>query len=230
MPRLTPNEEFCPVARSLELLGERWTVHIVRDLVTGPKRFGDLERLVVGITPKWLTARLRALETAGIVERDDRHYRLTAKGEDLRPLIEELSLWSTKHDLRPPRPSETIVPEHEMWGLEVFLNRTGTRLSKPVTWLVHLDDDSVHTLRFDGERWSWQRGEAEADVVVTTTARDWAGLLAAAHAGERTGSDGYTLTGRPARVREFRRLFMLDPPDYASSHSAGRAPAGTRPG
>ena len=47
------------------MLGERWTLLIVRRLLSGPKRFGELQRLVVGITPKWLTARLRALETAG---------------------------------------------------------------------------------------------------------------------------------------------------------------------
>lgn len=209
MPRLRPNEEFCPIARSLELLGERWTLHIVRDLVTGPKRFTDLERLAVGITPKWLTARLRALEAAGVVEREGRDYRLTPKGKDLRPLLEELALWSTKHDLRPPRPGEKIVPEHEMWGLEVFLNRAGTRASKPVTWLLRLEGDVRHTLRFDGERWHWERGEADADVVLTTTARGWASLLAAAHAGASTAPAGYALDGKPARAREFRRLFNL---------------------
>lgn len=211
MPRLTPNEEFCPIARSLELLGERWTLHIVRDLVTGPKRFGELERLVVGVTPKWLTARLRALEAAGIVERDGRDYRLTPKGEDLRPLVEELALWATKHDLRPPRPDETIVPEHEMWGLEVFFNRNGLRAARPVTWLFRLTDDAPHTLRFDGERWRWERGEAEADVVLTTTARRWAALLAAAHADTSTRPRGYALEGDPGRVSEFRELFMIGP-------------------
>lgn len=209
MPRLTPNEEFCPIARSLELLGERWTLHIARDLVTGPKRFGELERLVVGVTPKWLTARLRALEAAGIVERDGREYRLTPKGEDLRPLLEELALWATKHDLRPPRPDETIVPEHEMWGLEVFLNRGGLRASAPVTWVVRLSDDASHTLRFDGERWGWERGEGAADVVLTTTARGWAALLASAHAGASTRRRGYSFEGDPKRVTEFRELFLL---------------------
>jgi DNA-binding HxlR family transcriptional regulator len=211
MPRLTPNEEFCPIARALELLGERWTLHIVRDLVTGPKRFGELERLVVGVTPKWLTARLRALEAAGVVERDGREYRLTAKGEDLRPLLEELTLWSTKHDLRPPRPGETIVPEHEMWGLEVFLNRNAPRAAAPVTWVVRLEAGPQHVLRFDGERWTWERGQAEADVILTTTARRWAALLAAAHAGTSTRPRGYALDGDPKRVHEFRDLFLIGP-------------------
>ena len=209
MPRLTPNQEFCPIARSLELLGERWTLHIVRDLVTGPKRFGELQRLVVGVTPKWLTARLRALEEAGIVERKGRLYRLTPKGEDLRPLLEELSLWATKHDLRPPRRDETVLPEHEMWGLEVFLNRNALRASQPVTWVVRLTDDVPHTLRFDGERWTWERGEAAADVVLTTTGRRWAALLAAAHAGTSTRPRGYRFDGEPDRVAEFRELFFI---------------------
>ena len=104
MPKLTPNQEYCSIARALELLGERWTLLIVRDLLSGPKRFGEMQRLVVGVTPKWLTARLRALESAGVVERHDRLYRLTPRGQQLRPTLEELLIWSTTHDARSPRP------------------------------------------------------------------------------------------------------------------------------
>ena len=63
-------QHFCPAARALELIGEKWSLLIVRDLLAGPRRFGDLRRSVMAITPKWLSARLRALEEDGIVERE----------------------------------------------------------------------------------------------------------------------------------------------------------------
>ena len=206
MPRLTANREYCSIARALELLGERWTLHIVRDLLSGPKRFGDLERLVVGVTPKWLTARLRALETAGLVVREGRLYRLTDEGEALRPVLEELLVWSTLHDSRPPRPGETIVPEHDMWSLEVMLNRLGLKVDGPVRWAIRLRDDGSHVLAFDGERWRWLAGKDDGDVVVSTTARRWATLLFSVQAGERSPRADFELSGDPGRVAEFCRL------------------------
>lgn len=210
MPRLTANREYCSIARALELLGERWTLHIVRDLLSGPKRFGELERLVVGITPKWLTARLRALQAGGLVAKEDRLYRLTTEGEALRPVLEELLVWSTAHDARPPRRGETIVPEHDMWSLEVLLNRLQPPLAGPVRWAIRLEDDRGHVLAFDGERWRWLPGEDDGDVVVTTTTRRWSTLLFAIQAGEPSPPSDFDLSGDPARVEEFRRLARIE--------------------
>jgi DNA-binding HxlR family transcriptional regulator len=61
-------QHFCPAARALEVIGGKWSLLIVRDLLAGPRRFSDLRRSLAGITPKWLSARLRALETDGVVE------------------------------------------------------------------------------------------------------------------------------------------------------------------
>jgi DNA-binding HxlR family transcriptional regulator len=209
VPKLTPNQEYCSIARALELLGERWTLLIVRDLLSGPKRFGELERLVVGVTPKWLTARLRALEGAGVVERDGRLYRLTPRGQQLRPTLEELLIWSTTHDARPPRPGETIVPEHDMWSLEVFLNRLRPRIGGPVRWAVHLKGAGDHVLESDGTQWRWIAGESDGDVVITTTARRWATLLFNLQDGNASAADDFTITGDPDRVREFKALARI---------------------
>jgi len=206
VPKLTPNQEYCSIARALELLGERWTLLIVRDLLSGPKRFGELERLVVGVTPKWLTARLRALESAGVVERDNRLYRLTPRGQQLRPTLEELLVWSTAYDARPPRPGETIVEEHDMWSLEVFLNRIRPAVAGPVTWAIHLKDGGKHAFQLDGTQWRWLAGCAEGDVVVTTTARRWATLLFHLQAGRASAAADFTISGDPDRVREFKAL------------------------
>jgi DNA-binding HxlR family transcriptional regulator len=209
VPKLTPNQEYCSIARALELLGERWTLLIVRDLLSGPKRFGDLQRLVVGITPKWLTARLRALESAGVVERNGRLYRLTSRGEQLRPTLEELLIWSTTHDARAPRVGETIVPEHDMWSLEVFLNRIRPTVDGPVTWAVHLKDADDHAFKTDGTQWRWLAGHSSGDVVITTTARRWATLLFNLHVGRDSDTDHFTITGDPDRVREFKVLARI---------------------
>jgi DNA-binding HxlR family transcriptional regulator len=209
MPKLTPNQEYCSIARALELLGERWTLLIVRDLLSGPKRFGELQRLVVGVTPKWLTARLRALENAGVVERDGRLYRLTPQGQQLRPTLEELLIWSTTHDARPPRPGETIVPEHDMWSMEVFLNRLRPAVAGPVRWAIHLKDGGQHVLETDGNDWRWLAGESTGDVVVTTTSRRWATLLFNLADGSESAAESFTITGDPDRVREFKELARI---------------------
>src|SRR5438094_10409003 len=83
---------FCPAARALETIGERWSLLVVRDLLAGPRRFSELRRSLATITPKWLSARLRTLEADGIVTRDvavkrEVRYRLTPKGEALEPVF-----------------------------------------------------------------------------------------------------------------------------------------------
>src|SRR5437667_8853153 len=88
-------QHFCPAARALEVIGEKWSLLIVRDLLAGPRRFNDLGRTLTAITPKWLSLRLREMEEAGIVAREATHprevwYRLTPKGQALAPVVEEL--------------------------------------------------------------------------------------------------------------------------------------------
>ena len=90
-------DHFCLVARSLERVGERWTLLVVRDLLTGPKRFTDLMDRLGGITPKTLSQRLRELEEAELVAADrapgrrEVFYRLTAAGR--KQLAAEESQW-----------------------------------------------------------------------------------------------------------------------------------------
>jgi DNA-binding HxlR family transcriptional regulator len=86
-------QNFCPAARALETIGEKWSLLIVRDLLGGPRRFSDLRRSVATITPKWLSARLRALEADGIVTREvagerEVWYHLTPKGQALESVFD----------------------------------------------------------------------------------------------------------------------------------------------
>jgi DNA-binding HxlR family transcriptional regulator len=104
-----PLDLRCPVARSLDIVGERWTMLIVRDLMLeGPRRFQDLQRNLRGVSPNTLSARLKTLEDAGVVERRfyDQHppraeYVLTEKGEALRPALKALREWGERYAPRP---------------------------------------------------------------------------------------------------------------------------------
>lgn len=94
----------CPVAATLELVGDRWTLLIVRDLLRGRKRFNELRMSVDGIPPAVLAARLRALEGAGVVDRrpyQDRpvryEYRLTPKGHALGVVVGALADWGQRY-------------------------------------------------------------------------------------------------------------------------------------
>src|SRR6478672_12841534 len=91
------NSSCCSVAACAEILGAKWTAVLVHDLSEGPRRFTELEHSCKGISPRTLSERLRALETEGILVRRSYaespprvEYELTAKGEGLLPIIEEM--------------------------------------------------------------------------------------------------------------------------------------------
>lgn len=108
----TAYDKFCPVARTLDIIGERWTILLLRDLLLqGPRRFQDFEDSLVGIGPNTLSARLKRLEEHGIVERRfyEQHppraeYLLTDKGRQLGPVLKALLDWGRKHTAAPAPP------------------------------------------------------------------------------------------------------------------------------
>jgi DNA-binding HxlR family transcriptional regulator len=99
-----PNRH-CPVARALDVVGDRWTMLILRDLVVdGPRKFSDLEQSLAGISPNTLSGRLKALEENGIVERRfyENHppraeYVITGRGRELRPILKTLREWGERN-------------------------------------------------------------------------------------------------------------------------------------
>jgi DNA-binding HxlR family transcriptional regulator len=92
--------QFCPVAKATELLDERWTLLIVRELVTGSRHFNELHRGVPRISPALLSKRLHHLTRAGIVERrpdgNRVEYVLTLAGRELQPVVEALGTWGVR--------------------------------------------------------------------------------------------------------------------------------------
>jgi DNA-binding HxlR family transcriptional regulator len=95
----------CPVARTLSIIGERWTILILRDLFReGARRFQDFERSLPGLSPNTLSARLKSLEEHGIIGRrfyaehpPRAEYLLTEKGRTLGPILKALLDWGQKH-------------------------------------------------------------------------------------------------------------------------------------
>lgn len=87
-----------PVARSLEVVGDRWTLLLIRELLVGPASYTELTRRLVGIPTNLLADRLRLLEEEQILDRDARRaYRLTGKGRDLAPALAGLAAWGLRH-------------------------------------------------------------------------------------------------------------------------------------
>ena len=100
-----PYDMRCPIARTLDIIGERWTILILRDLLLeGPRKFQDFQQSLAGISPNTLSARLKRHEESGVVERRfyEQHppraeYLLTAKGRALGPVLKALLDWGRAH-------------------------------------------------------------------------------------------------------------------------------------
>ncbi len=157
-------EQYCPVAHALDLVGDRWALLVVRELMHGPKRYTDLVDGLPGIGTNILAARLRDLEQAGVVARRtlpppaaSKVYDLTDYGRGLRPVIRELALWGAR-SLGPPTPESGLFDGWVANSLDIVLaprapaGRFEFRVGGEVASLV------------DGEAW---RGPVDdPDVVV----------------------------------------------------------------
>ena len=99
--------QLCAVSRALDLLGERWTLLIVRELLFGPRRFGELLEALPGIGPNLLSARMKALRDAGVAQRLAMRgggvgYELTDAGRALDDVLQDLARWQLRWAARPP--------------------------------------------------------------------------------------------------------------------------------
>ena len=210
-------QHFCPVAQSLERLGDRWSFLIVRDLMRGPQRFTDLQRYLAGITPKRLTVNLRTLESEGIVERERESgrrevwYRLTAKGQGLVPVIKALADWGIEYNLRVPLPGETVYPEHTMGALSFYLNQHGLRLPQPVKWTMYFGARSVFTISFDGQQWSVEPTDIpDADVRIETTPQTWAAFVLSRPEERQQLLSAMRISGEQPRVNELLAINWIE--------------------
>ena len=199
-------DHFCLVARALERVGDRWSLLVIRDLLTGAKRFTDLMDRLGGITPKTLSQRLSELQDAGIVIADrepgrrEVWYSLTPAGADLGPVIDGLNWWGLRHAWRWPQPGEPLHAEHLLSSVTQAIDLT-TDDHQPARWHFRIDG-ADYLAESDGHHWSLttEAPAAPADVTITATTQALTALIFA-------GSDAdLGITGKPRAVERFRRL------------------------
>ena len=211
--------QYCPVAKAAEVLGERWTLLIVRDLITGAHRFTDLQRGLPGISRTLLSQRLRRLQYDGLVEQrvgtsGRAEYWLTELGNDLEPAVMALGEWATRGYGRDPIRAELDSDVLMLWmerqarrdsfphdRLVVRFEFSGSRV--PRSWLVV--EEQVPSVCHDDPGF-------EVDLTVTADLRElylvFSGRLALS-AAMRKGT--IALDGAPAQRRGFSRWFGLSP-------------------
>ena len=163
MPKRT-YDDSCGIARALDLIGDRWTLLVVRELLLGPKRYTDLQAALRRIAPDILAQRLRDLEAGGLAERAEltgpgraRVYRLTDRGRELRPVLLALGRFGSRLPL-PDHPEELSPDAFAVALLTVFqpARTAGVRLRIGLMlgaerFLVTLDDGRLDIGRDAGE-------------------------------------------------------------------------------
>jgi DNA-binding HxlR family transcriptional regulator len=207
---------FCMMARALEIVGERWSLLIVRDLLLGPRRFTDLANSLADITPTRLTSRLRHLEAMGLVTREppksgrEVWYRLTEAGQALQPAIEALIYWGQQFAYERSIAGEGAHAVSAMIGTKVWLNSQPKPRAKSLVWVWRLQGEGAYTMRFKAGTWELMQGEAgPADVVVDTSASDWAHFFTSPNGRKLPGPD-LKLSGKRSAISTFARIFQAE--------------------
>lgn len=214
---MTAYGQFCPVAKAMELLDERWTLLIVRELLAGSRRFNDVQRGVPRMSPALLSKRLRALTRAGVVRRvtvgNRPGYELTDAGRELGEVVEALGRWGVRWIGH--LGEEDLDPALLLWDVQrridvAALPRSRTVIAfhfpdveaKLARWWIVVDGDEVDVCDFDPE--------FEVTVQLTSTLRAmtsvWRGDVSwsqALHGG------AITVAGDPAVRRAVPNWFRL---------------------
>lgn len=172
--------QFCPVAKATEVIGDKWTMLIIRELMLGTTRFNDFQRALSRISPTLLTKRLKHLEARGILIRKPLsghrgcEYRLTPAGKELGPMIELLAVWGMRWARGQMTDSELDI-EFLMWDLqrrlqtdflpagETVLCFNFIELEQFKTWWIVVYDDEVDLCT--------QNPGKDVDLYINTTAR-----------------------------------------------------------
>lgn len=214
----------CAAAHALDLIGERWTMIVVRELLLGPKRFSEIQRDVIGVGPAVLAQRLQGMETNGIARRVRLPgrgridaYELTEWGQGLEPVNTALSQWAVASpdlpldaDMSP----DTVVLAMRAHAREVrdgaeecsvALHLTDSRHedAEPVAYVAHM---STHVTTIHR---SLQ--PVPSDATISATTRDWKACIIGGVSPERLGS--VEVSGSDAAARQLIDATSLRPPD-----------------
>lgn len=205
--------QYCPIAKTAEIIGDRWSILILRDMLVGARHFNGLARGLPGISRALLAKRLRELEAAGLVSRTADGYELTPAGRDLRPIVFAMAAWGARWAFPEPEPEE-LDPDVLVWWMHGQMDPNVAEGAKVVVeidfpdcrahyWLVIEPGDISVCLTDPG---------FATDLVLRTSVRTmylvWMGrrdLRAALREGE------IELAGEPRLVRAFPRWLRLSP-------------------
>lgn len=158
--------EYSGVTRALELIGERWAVHIVRDLLAGPRRYGELAAGLPRIPTNILAARLKELQTAGVIRRAPRArhviYELTPYGRELEPLVVALGAWGLRA-LGDPRDEQVVTPDSMTIDLRAAF-RPDIAATLPATAYGARFAGEDLLIRVDGAALELARGPGDVDL------------------------------------------------------------------
>lgn len=180
-PKRHPYDQWAPDARALDLVGDKWTLLIIRDLAAGPRRFVELQRVLPGISTEQLRSRLNRMVADGLLTRQRYRevpprvdYELTERSKDLLPVVGALARWGYRWAWGTPRPDEAIDIG------AILRSAPGLCLDESVDGSVELEvvrsDGNLkrYILHADRGRLSIEeRSHPEADVRITGSERAW---------------------------------------------------------
>jgi DNA-binding HxlR family transcriptional regulator len=208
--------QYCPVAHALELVGERWSLLVIRELLNGPKRYTDLANALPGIGTNILAARLRELERFEIIQKRRlpppaaaNVYELTPYGEELREPLYALGRWGAR-SLGPPGKGDTLAPG---WLVNAVRSTCTAGGIPEKVFELRVDGDSVTARPEDGALIVESGPSPEAEVVVET---DPATLFCIASGqvstGEAIKARKVKVTGSREDAERFLATFSFDEP------------------
>ncbi len=131
--------QYCPISRALDVLGERWSLLIIRDMLVGATRFNELARGLPGLSRSLLSRRLQQFEEAGLVEKIGQQYLLTESGRDLEPIVFGIGQWGARWTFGEPDSSE-LDAQVLVWWMHTRLDTSSFPGRRQVFHIRFSDD------------------------------------------------------------------------------------------
>jgi DNA-binding HxlR family transcriptional regulator len=217
----------CAIARALDLVGERWALLVVRELLLGPKRYTDLRRGLPNASPNVLSERLRELERAGVVRRHklpppaaSRVYELTDWGLELEPLVISLGRWAARSPT-PPGDAPIASVDSVILALRSLFDSAAAQGLR-ASYELQLGEDRFRIEVADDEFHAARGGAHQPDATIATDPDTLNAVLWAGRPlddAQRSGS--MTIDGDKAAVERFVGLFPMPEPAAALAPSPG---------
>jgi DNA-binding HxlR family transcriptional regulator len=208
--------QFCGFARALEIVGERWALLVVRDLVLGPKRFTDLRRGLPRIPTNILSARLKELEDAGVVRRrvlprpaTGVVYELTDYGQELEDVVLRLGLWGAR-SLGDPRPEEIVTTDSLILAFRATFRPEAAR-ELQASYELKFGEIVVHACIDNGTLDTGEGPLDKADLVIETQGAFRPLLAGELSPGDAIQTGDVRLTGDPDLLTRFVEAFRIPP-------------------